>query len=136
MMEIKVGKYYKTRDGCKAYVGYEIDGYRFFLGHLEGDKCYTSGRWKLCGSCHDATDMPLNEDLVAPWEEQEEIDVSQMWVAVYEDKAGGLWGKTPHKDKRDTFKDYKNRFIVAQVTVKDWQDIQQGKRKLKIGEGL
>ena len=76
-------------------------------------------------------------DLVAPWvDEQEEIDVSAMWVAVYRDVKGGLWGKTPHKEKKDTFKSYKNRTILAQVTVKGWHDIQQGKRKLIVGEGL
>jgi len=129
-MEIKVGNYYKTRDGRKTYVGYERALNKYFYGHIVDTdvqiKWSEGGRVTLAIST-----SPL--DLVAPWEDVEEIDVSAMWVYVIREY--GLI-TAEHINHPKTPKDCLEDNVIAGVTVKDWMDIQQGKRKLIVGEGL
>lgn len=151
-MNIEAGKYYKTRDGLKAYVGYEIEEDVLFRlqGHIydENGVFLSVASW-LDNGKKEIHAIKTKRDLVALWEDKkdffkrpynrddvEEIDVSAMNIAIYRFKEDGReWIETSHilnvnNDVPSTDS------LVAKVTVKDWQDIQQGKRKLIIGEGL
>lgn len=80
-MKIEVGKYYRTRDGRKAYVGYrhpEIAKTKYVLvGHVVADnrslltfKWLACGQWRVCGES--------DSDLVAEW-----IEPTKHYVKVY-----------------------------------------------------
>jgi len=142
-MMIEVGKYYKTRDGQKAYVAYEHpkefrgidkDAFYVFKGYINYSAHDDMCNWSVDGFFYEASLDDSSSDLVAPWEDVEEIDVSETWVIIGRQFKGSddliskmlcSYNKPPVKDN-----------TVAIVTVKDWIEIQQGKRKLVIGEGL
>lgn len=142
-MKIEVNKYYRTRDGNKAYIGFnirEIDkecvgesaGSDQFLFRGATKGCAISS-WTVEGNWCDSGEES-EHDLVAPWEdEQEEIDVGAMWVGVYHPDGDKRWIDitTPISEMAVVSGSW-----IAIVTVSDWIDIQQGKRKLIVGEGL
>lgn len=136
-MEIQVNKYYKTRDGEKAFVGYmkeKSDWSGEYVGHICHEEEGTAlATWFWEGSFTSDVVKGDYRDLVAPWEDVEEVEVSVMWVLVY------------YSNITETQYDYEDMYIskpivanntVAIVTMADWEDIKQGKRNLIIGEGI
>jgi len=136
-MKIEINKYYKTRDGRKAFVQYETN--HNIVGHICADAGINNVTFWFMSGSFAAVDQH-GKDLVAPWEdEQEEIDVSAMWVAVFDYIDGGYSMSTAYKTKeklKEFLEPLEEECAIAIVTVKDWQAIQQGKRKLIAGEGL
>lgn len=65
-LKLEVGKFYKTRDGKKAWVVSYKQGlhYPYIVAVLEHEETYTV----LENGCF-GFENPVSEDLVAPWEE-------------------------------------------------------------------
>lgn len=102
-MKLEVGKYYKTRDGAKAYVGAQNpfrDIGDAFQGFVHG---YPYSRtWSREGKCVEVTQ---NHDLIAEWSEPQSGEV---WVNVnhytpgYRGENGKIFfGNHPTKEEAD-----------------------------------
>ena len=142
-MEIELDTYYKTRNGRKAFVVYMHDG--LYLGHIENEhrNIIAKVEWESRGSVA-TSGNPCNDsyDLVALWEDEpEEIEVSEMYAPIRRIFDGGMFSNNyiPHSNldklRQNISGDISNT-IIAILTVKEWQEIQQGKRKLIVGKGL
>lgn len=89
-MKIEVGKYYKTRDGRKAFVGGEINNLRYY-GHIEERIREWDNHGVLYG--------PGNElDLIEEWKEPKS-GVTYMNVYQYHD--GEVWEGTVTSKKEN-----------------------------------
>lgn len=135
-METEVENYYRTKQGDKAYVEFESqagDTEYVYVGYVIDAIGNTFMRlWKIDGTVHTSSS---GHNLVALWEDEaEEIDISQMYIAIQE--VGGMYFGTGIFCSLELIKEEGITDMIAIVTVKDWQDIQQGKRKLIVGEGL
>jgi len=88
-MKIEVGKYYRTRAGKKAFIGYEkIGEYRTFnypmCGHIEEnvDGPNDAHSWGKGGAR--TPDHKSSTDLISEWEDAEEIDISEWYHPAWE----------------------------------------------------
>ena len=138
-MEIKVDTYYKTRSGHKAYVEYkrirdESNPYKGYYIYADmGSEEIQEECWSEFGR-GGGFDQMCDCDLVALWEDEpEEIDVSSTWRQITE--KNGTYGEDgvyyPNKENMPI-----KSITIAVVTSAEWIEIQQGKRKLVVGEGL
>ena len=76
-MKIEAGKYYRMRDGNKAYVAgvvkdefntkYPVSGYR----HMKKEDEWISVGWKIDGNYFN--DEPNDKDIIAEWDEPKEF---------------------------------------------------------------
>ena len=82
-MKIEAGKYYRMRDGNKAYVAgvvkdefntkYPVSGYR----HMKKEDEWISVGWKIDGNYFN--DEPNDKDIIAEWDEPNDKDIIAEW---------------------------------------------------------
>lgn len=106
-MQIKPNHFYRTRDGSKAYVGYEVpeeyleeDDFHVFTG-LVGKNCnYHWGRyhWGRNGESYPPEEPPEDGhgdwDLISEWQEQEVTPKEQHYtgdLGEFQEYIGKVW---------------------------------------------
>lgn len=105
-LKIEVGKYYKTRGGGKAYIGYKVPkelnehDKTCFIGLIVKDDFKKHWTWDEDGFCHEFRHEKM-EDIISEWQEEPKVGwvyescSREKWMVCEDKRKYGYSGEYP-----------------------------------------